>query len=171
MIIKVHNQGNIKSEAVYSKCENYRYTLTRVWEQKKRKALFIMLNPSTANETKNDPTVERCERRARKLNFGSFCICNIFAWRETSPYNLMKKCKPVGKDNNYHILDSVLSSDVIICAWGIHGTHINREAEVKKLLLNNNSQLYHLGLTKNGHPKHPLYIPYAQNIIPWEVNP
>ena len=107
MIIKAHNQANIKSEAVYSKCENYRYTLTRVWDENKKKVLFIMLNPSTADETKNDPTVERCERRAKKLNFGSFRICNIFAWRETNPLQLMKTDEPVGKDNDFHISKSV----------------------------------------------------------------
>ena len=168
MIIKAHNQANIKSEAVYSKCENYRYTLTRVWDENKKKVLFIMLNPSTADETKNDPTVERCERRAKKLNFGSFRICNIFAWRETSPLQLMKTDEPVGKDNDFHISKSVLWSDVIICAWGTHGTYFNREAEVKNLLSNNGAKLYHLGLTKNGHPKHPLYITYTQNIVAWK---
>ena len=169
MIHKYFNQSSVKSEAVYSNCENYRYTLTREWDAEKQKVLFIMLNPSTADETKNDATVERCERRARNLNFGSVRICNIFAWRETNPFKLKQKTKPIGKDNNKIIQDSTIWANDIICAWGTHGSHLERDEEIKKLLSSNGCKLYHLGLTKNGHPKHPLYVPYSQDIIRWRL--
>ena len=167
MITKKHIKDDINSEAIYSDCERYRYSLSRIWDSNKQNVLFVMLNPSTADEFKNDPTVERCERRARMLNFGAFCVCNIFAWRETNPYNLIKISNPIGEDNNLHILRASFSANLVICAWGVHGKHLNRDKEVTKLLLDNNTKLYHLGLTKENHPKHPQYIPYSQEIIPW----
>ena len=167
MITKKHIKDDINSEAIYSDCERYRYSLSRIWDSNRQNVLFVMLNPSTADEFKNDPTVERCERRARMLNFGAFCVCNIFAWRETNPHNLKKISNPTGEDNNLHILRASFSANLVICAWGVHGKHLNRDKEVTKLLLDNNTKLYHLGLTKENHPKHPLYIPYSQEIIPW----
>ena len=79
MITRNNLEGGIASTAVYSNCEHYRYSLRRVWEPKKQKIIFILLNPSTATELRNDPTVERCERRAKVLGFGAFIVCNIFA--------------------------------------------------------------------------------------------
>ncbi|MFT6273779.1 MAG: hypothetical protein ACJA0F_002637, partial [Dinoroseobacter sp.] len=80
MIERHHTKGDAASVALYSDCERYRYALTRVWAPGET-ALFVMLNPSTATEVQNDPTVERCERRSRALGFGGFRVTNIFAWR------------------------------------------------------------------------------------------
>ena len=77
VITKYYQKEDINSKAVYSSCEKYRYSLTRIWNKKAEKLHFVMLNPSTATEIQNDPTVERCERRARTLNFGSFRVTNI----------------------------------------------------------------------------------------------
>ena len=96
MIERSHLKGDAASVAVYSDCERYRYMLTRVWEPGGCKALFIMLNPSTATEVQNDPTVERCERRARALGFGAFRVLNIFAWRDTDPKAMRAAADPVG---------------------------------------------------------------------------
>ena len=85
MIVRTHQKGDAASVAEYSDCEKYRYKLTRIWEPAGRKVLFVMLNPSTATEVQNDPTVERCERRARTLGYGGFRVTNIFAWRDTDP--------------------------------------------------------------------------------------
>ena len=79
MITRTHIKDDAPSVAVYSDCEKYRYSLTRTWDQSQEHVLFVMLNPSTATEVQNDPTVERCERRARTLGFGSFYVTNIFA--------------------------------------------------------------------------------------------
>jgi len=87
MITRNFQKGDAHSVAQYSDCERYRYALTRVWDPAGRKALFIMLNPSTATEFQNDPTVERCERRARALGFGAFRVTNIFAWRDMKQFH------------------------------------------------------------------------------------
>src|SRR6056297_2193666 len=100
MITRRHKAGDTESEAVYSDCLRYRYALTRVWDAGGLRVLFIMLNPSKATEVQNDPTVERCERRARALGYGAFRVMNIFAWRETDPKRLRAAPEPTGPDND-----------------------------------------------------------------------
>lgn len=168
MITRTHTKGDAPSTAVYSDCEKYRYSLTRVWDPAGRKALFVMLNPSTATEVQNDPTVERCERRARALGFGAFQVTNIFAWRDTDPRKMRAAADPVGPENDAAILKGAGWADQVIAAWGTHGAHLERGPEVEHLLRGTNRTLFHLGLTKDGHPKHPLYIAYTQQPEPWE---
>ena len=165
MIERTHLKGDAASTAVYSPCERYRYQLTRTWDPDGKRALFIMLNPSTATEVQNDPTVERCERRARTLGFGAFRVTNIFAWRDTDPRAM--RAEPVGPANDATILDSCPWADTIIAAWGTHGTHLERGAQVAALLRSTERDVHHLGLTKDGHPKHPLYIAYSQRPERW----
>ena len=167
MITRTHIKGDAPSTAVYSDCERYRYSLVRTWEPEGRKALFVMLNPSTATEVQNDPTVERFERRARTLGFGSFCVTNIFAWRDTDPKKMRQAADPVGPENDGTIAEFALWADQILCAWGTHGAHLNRGADMERLLRNTGRDLFHLGLSKAGHPKHPLYIAYTQQPELW----
>lgn len=161
MITRGHLKGDAESIAVYSECEAYRYALTRVWDAGGRKALFVMLNPSTATEIQNDPTVERCERRARTLGFGAFRVVNIFAYRATDPRVMRAQVDAIGPGNDRAIAEAAAWADQIICAWGGHGTHLGRGAEVTALLRATDIPLFHLGLTKAGEPKHPLYLGYT----------
>jgi len=167
MITRTHTKGDAPSTAVYSDCERYRYSLTRIWDPAGRKALFVMLNPSTATEVQNDPTVERCERRARALGFGAFQVTNIFAWRDTDPRKMRAAKDPIGPQNDQAILDGARWADQVVTAWGTHGAHLNRGPEVEALLRDAGHDLYHLGLSKAGHPKHPLYISYSQSPERW----
>ncbi|MCW1955699.1 MAG: DUF1643 domain-containing protein [Roseobacter sp.] len=167
MITRTHTKGDAPSTAVYSDCENYRYLLTRNWEPEGRKALFIMLNPSTATEVQNDPTVERCERRARALGFGGFRVTNIFAWRDTDPKAMRAAAEPIGTANDATIAQSCDWADQIIAAWGAHGAHLQRGAAVEAVLRATGRPVFHLGLTQAGHPKHPLYIAYTQRPERW----
>ncbi len=167
MISRTHQKGDAHSTAVYSDCERYRYLLTRTWDPGGQRALFIMLNPSTATEVQNDPTVERCERRARALGFGAFRVTNIFAWRDTDPRAMRAAADPVGPDNDAAIAESCPWAHRIICAWGAHGAHLDRGAKVERLLRATGLPLWHLGLTRAGHPKHPLYIGYDRQPEPW----
>lgn len=170
MITRTHIKGDAPSTAVYSPCERYRYMLTRVWEPAGKRALFIMLNPSTATEVQNDPTVERCERRARALGFGAFRVLNIFAWRDTDPKKMRAAPDPVGPGNDAAILESLPWADQIIAAWGTHGAHLGRGAAVEAMLRTSGYPIYHLGLSKAGHPKHPLYIGYGQQPALWSAH-
>ncbi|MCO8143867.1 DUF1643 domain-containing protein [Rhodovulum tesquicola] len=167
MITRTHQKGDAASEAVYSPCETYRYLLTRIWDPAGPKALFVMLNPSTATELQNDPTVERCERRARALGFGAFRVTNIFAFRATDPRVMRAAADPIGPANDAAIRDSAPWADRIVCAWGSHGAHLDRGRAVERLLRATGRPLFHLGLTRDGQPKHPLYIGYAQQPELW----
>lgn len=167
MITRTHTKGDAPSTAVYSPCEAYRYILTRTWDPAGGKVLFVMLNPSTATEVQNDPTVERCERRARALGFGAFRVCNIFAYRATDPKVMRAQADPVGPGNDQAIAESALWADAVVCAWGTHGAHLNRGAQVEALLRATGKPLSHFGLSKDGHPKHPLYIGYAHQPEAW----
>jgi hypothetical protein len=167
MITRTHLKGDAQSTAVYSDCENYRYSLTRVWDPAGLKVAFIMLNPSTATEVQNDPTVERCERRSRALGFGAFSVTNIFAWRDTDPRKMRAAEDPIGPDNNDAISVACTWSDSMIAAWGTHGEHLKRGPAVEALLRETGLPIYHLGLSKAGHPKHPLYIAYTQQPTLW----
>lgn len=168
MITRHHVKGDADSVAVYSPCAAYRYALTRVWDSAGRKALFVMLNPSTATEVQNDPTVERCERRARALGFGGFRVVNIFAYRATDPKVMRAQADPVGPQNDAAILEGAAWADVVVCAWGGHGAHQGRGAQVAALLRGAERPLLHLGLTQDGQPKHPLYIGYAVQPVAWD---
>ena len=169
LILKHHGDPdrNTSSSALYSPCGLYRYALTRRWEEDAPRLLYIMLNPSTATELKNDPTIERCERRARALGFGAFRACNLFAYRATDPRLLKKAKDPVGPDNLAELLQSARWADTILCAWGAHGTHMGLGPAIERLLRQEGFALHHLGLSKDGHPRHPLYIAYQMRPIPW----
>lgn len=169
MITRSHTKGDAPSTAVYSDCERYRYSLTRVWNPDGRRVMFVMLNPSTANEVQNDPTVERCERRARHLGYGAFSVTNIFAWRATNPRDMRAAVDPVGPENDAALKEGAAWSDDIIVAWGVHGEHRQRGPEVAALLRTLKTPVFHLGLSKHGHPRHPLYLPYAQPPVTWEA--
>ena len=176
VISRRYSKPGTESVAVYSNCEGYRYSLTRVWKPGGPHAVFIMLNPSTATEIANDPTVERCERRARKLGFGAFRVCNIFAWRSTDPRALARLADPVGPGNDQAILEGCEwarqnADGRVICAWGNHGELRNRGRTVERLLRRTGACLHHLGLTATGQPRHPLYVGYARPLQTWQAMP
>ena len=167
MITRTATKGDAPSTAVYSDCERYRYTLTREWAPGQGRLLCVMLNPSTATEVQNDPTVERCERRARTLGYGAFRVCNIFAWRATDPRDMRAAADPVGPENDAALACSARWADRVLCAWGTHGAHLGRGPAVERLLRATGRPLCHLGLTRDGHPRHPLYIAYAVAPSDW----
>ncbi len=166
MITRQHQTDAATSTAIYSDCETYRYALTRQWGDGPN-LLYVMLNPSKATELANDPTVERCERRARALGYGAFRVTNIFGLRETDPYAMRRHAAPDGPENDTVLRQAAMWADDILAAWGTHGAHRARGPDVAQILRDTGQPLYHLGLTKDGHPRHPLYVAYAQPLIRW----
>lgn len=167
LIIRRHDTGQTQSEAVYSNCMRYRYLLTRVWDDTAKRVLFVMLNPSTADEQRNDPTIERCERRSRALGFGAMRIANLFAYRTTRPDDLKRATGPIGPANDMLLAEACDWADTVICAWGVHGDHLQRGATVADLIAGSGTRMVHLGLTKHGLPRHPLYVAYARPLQVW----
>ena len=158
MITRSHSADGTTSAAVYSPCETFRYLLTREWDAAAPRLLFVMLNPSTASELRNDPTVARCEARARAMRQGAFRVANLFDFRATDPQALRAAADPVGPDNDQMLTASARWADAVICAWGNHGALRDRAAEAEALLRASGKPLLHLGLTGTGQPRHPLYV-------------
>lgn len=172
LVRKQHSKDGVISHVVYSDCGAYRYSLTRSWDRARPHCLWIMLNPSTADAHRNDPTVERCERRARTMGFGAFRVVNIFGFRATDPTDLRKAHVPVGPSNDRVVLRSVTGwaggpDDIVLCGWGAHGSHRDRAAQLTSKLRRTGRPLHHLGLTAAGHPRHPLYVSYEQLPMLW----
>lgn len=167
MITRHHTDGSTTSTAQYSPCETYRYALTRTWNKAGKRVMFVMLNPSKATESHNDPTVGRCENRARALGFGAFRVTNLFALRETDPALMRKHDAPIGPENDEVLMKGAKWAHTTIAAWGVHGVHQNQHAHVIRLFQKQNCLLHCLGLTKAGHPRHPLYLPYSAQPVRW----
>ena len=166
---RTHEADGIVSTADYSPCFHYRYSLTRIWAPDAPRLLYVMLNPSTATEAQNDPTIERCQRRAVRLGFGAMRICNLFAWRETSPDALKRAEAPEGPENGTALSEASHWADTILCAWGVHGTHRGADVAALRVLRTSGQPLNHLGLTKHGHPRHPLYLSYDVAPVVWRI--
>jgi hypothetical protein len=144
------------SSAVISACGAYRYRLERLWDEEKDKVAFLMLNPSTADASQDDPTIRRCIGFAKSWGFGGLIVGNLFALRSTDPRALYDHPDPVGPDNNNHLRAIARCAETVICAWGTHGALHDRGRKVAELLDDRN--LAALKLTANGHPGHPLYV-------------
>jgi len=146
----------------------YRYFLWRMWDPNLPCLILIMLNPSEADQISNDQTITVVLSRAKEEGFGAIAVINLFAWRSKSPANMKKAESPVGPLNDQ--ITSMLLSDknqAILCAWGPHGTHRNRNEEVKCQIQRAGIVPLVINLSKNGEPGHPLYKQYAEKLRPW----
>lgn len=134
----------------------YRYSLSRIWDREKPLLGFIMLNPSTADAAEDDPTLRRTMGFARDWGFGGVEQVNLFAFRATDPEELKVCPDPIGPANDDFIFDLAERADKLVAAWGAHGSFLDRDMQVLTYLAS--YKLYCLEKTKEGHPKHPLYI-------------
>ncbi len=159
----------MQTGAVFSPCKTYRYRLWRTWDASKKPIVFLMLNPSIADENQNDPTVERCQRRAMAMGYGGIQVVNIFALVSTDPMGLYSCDDPVGPENNTAILEAVKDAGMVVCAWGTHGKHQARAKEVVDLLLSAGVTPHCLGRNSDGSGKHPLYVSYAVVPMPYTL--
>ena len=165
-----------KREAQFSGDRNYRYTLRIRWAEGDL-VQFIGLNPSTADELQDDPTIRRCKRFAKDFGAGGMVMTNLFAWRSTDPSALTKVQNPIGEEgqfitvggneflnrNDFHLFTTALQCQTRIACWGTHGKILYRGAKVKQWL----TGLSCLSITKNGCPQHPLYLKSDLTPIPF----
>ena len=147
-------------KTIFSPDRRYRYWLEARLSDAAGVCLFVMLNPSTADEDQSDPTVTRAKGFARSWGFGTLWVCNIFALRSTDPKALRETENPIGEENDHHILKSARGACRIVCAWGNHGAHLDRGERTLRLLRDAglSDKMRHLGMTKLNQPKHPLYL-------------
>ena len=158
-----------KDVAIFSPDRKYRYKLRRPTMFGEGQCLFIMLNPSTADETTNDNTVTRCIYSSKEWGFQELIVANLFAYRATYRKDMKKQIDPVGPDNDEWIHALAQQADRIVLAWGEDGGHQGRSDYVVNELLDvANQPIFHFGLTKSGEPRHPLYLSKKIILIPWE---
>lgn len=165
----VADEPRIVRRATISADNLYRYRLTRIWEPGKPPLSFVMLNPSTADDRVDDPTIRRCMAFARREGCGGIIVANLYGLRATDPSELLRAADPFGPKNGAALLsvldESVIYDKPVVCAWGTKGGRgaINFAISAKATL----AKLMCLGQTKDGHPRHPLYVRGDQPFVEW----
>jgi len=144
--------------AVFSTCGRWRYLLWRIDRPGGKLLGMGLLNPSRADETRDDPTIRQCRMRARQARLSGVLVWNLFAFRATLPADLKCASDPVGADNDAAIALALGLARRTLVAWGNHGLHRGRDAEVMTLCGAAGTRLSALGVTGHGHPRHPLYL-------------
>jgi hypothetical protein len=155
--------------AIISACGTYRYALTRIGDTRSGEracAMFLMLNPSTANATQDDPTIRRCRSFASSWGNACIAVANLYALRSTEPAALWVHPDPVGPENDDHIYEMAMMHGRVVCAWGTNAPE-HRVAAVVALLRDAGARLACLGTTKHGAPRHPLYVRGDQPLVEW----
>lgn len=145
--------------------DKYRYLLWRTWSPNRPKCTFILLNPSTADEIENDPTVTRCIKYAQTWGYGSLTVVNIFALRSTDPDALYNTPNPIGPENDKYIHKAVKDANLTVLAFGNHGSHLSHGQNVIEML--SEFELHYLTKTQSGWPGHPLYLKKTLKPLPW----
>ena len=160
-----------RNGADFSDDRVYRYRLWREWDDSLPSCLFVMLNPSTADATQDDPTIRRCIDYARGWGYGALTVGNLFALRATDPTELYRADDPVGEPANDDALMAMHEAATLtVLAWGVHGGYRDRDRQVLDLLGRMSwRSVYCLGATKNGSPRHPLYRPKTATAMMYEV--
>jgi hypothetical protein len=159
--------------AILSECGRYRYELGRLIPglDRGRVLLFVMLNPSTADGEKDDPTVRRCIGFARREGCGTLLIVNLFAWRATLPSELVKAGPlAVGERNQDHVISAMQRAHIVIAGWGASGVPTTEQVQaVWDAARITHKRLSCLGVTGAGHPRHPLYLPGDAPVREWPM--
>lgn len=162
-----------RTGAVISPCGRYRYSLTRGWDPARAPVLFVMLNPSTADATKDDPTIRRCVGFARRWGAGGIEVCNLYPWRETNPRGLPRGVEVFGDPGHQANADAIRAAvaraGIVVAAWGAYpGPWPSQPNVIAALLRECRAYTQALGLTKDGAPRHPLYVRADAALIPFE---
>ncbi len=148
---------------------NYRYLLKREWDADAPQATFVMLNPSTADAECDDPTIRRCINFSRSWGYGCLEVVNLFAYRATKPQVLFQADDPIGSQNDRYLQQAIRRATLIVVTWGIHGSFLDRDEAVLTLI--SGKHLYCLGLTKAGHPRHPLWLKNSTQLTIFDCCP
>jgi hypothetical protein len=154
--------------ACFSRCRKWRYLLWRRWEARRPVANFLMLNPSTADALRLDPSCTRARSYAERWGFGALIVTNLFGWRSSDPLAMKASADPVGGANDAAILRAARESAIVVCAWGNHGAHLERSARIVDRLRSAGIALHVLRVNGGGEPAHPLYLPRCLEPLPWK---
>lgn len=152
------------SGAHFSRCRRYRYALSRGWDADLPAVLMIGLNPSTADASKNDPTIRRCIGFANDWGFGGIWVLNLFAFRATYPSDLKAAADPIGPRNDEWIRRVARKVDRVVAVWGNDGVFMGRSTRMRGML---GARLEVIRLNAGGEPAHPLYLPKGLEPVRW----
>jgi hypothetical protein len=170
--------------AEISPCGRYRYRLTRCWDVGLPALGWVMLNPSTADAAVDDPTIRRVTSFSQRAGYGSATVTNLFAWRATQPADLLTADDPFGQPRNVEVLEALFTEhDVVVAAWGAKFAEIARTRNrwqvvtgvpdhpkmIRAMANRHGTDLVCLGTTKDGSPRHPLYVSGSAPFIPWRL--
>lgn len=159
--------GIIKG-AVISPCSRYRYQLARSWPGTGGTVCFVMLNPSTADANLDDPTIRRCIGFVQRLGGAKLLVVNLYAYRSTDPKMLAEQQDPEGEDNQHWIDLAVRDSQTVIAGWGVLKPPLPQSIRRRiERLRARADKIWCLGKTKDGHPRHPLYVKADQPLVEW----
>ncbi len=161
----------IYRKAKISECGKYRYELTRMWDLGSEQVIcWVMLNPSTADDKVDDPTIRRCMGFSRRLGFNHMQVVNLFGFRTTKPEELLDAPDPT-RDNQVHLRCSVQASEMVVVAWGILSQRLALMAQPSVAEIRSTGvPLKCLGRTKAGYPRHPLYVKSYTPLDDFELN-
>lgn len=160
--------------AVISRCQAFRYRLDRHWDDLRPPLVAGLLNPSTADANKDDPTIARLLARAQAMQMGSLIVWNAFAYRATDPAELLSKADPIGPENDRYIFDILTEcrhrKGLALIGWGAHKMVHGRIGPIMRIAEAVGIEFYCVGTNRDGSPKHPLYVPYSAAPAPWKAN-
>lgn len=165
--------GEIRRGAELSECGRYRYRLWRVWAPSDGSVCWVLLNPSTADAETDDPTVRKCMAFAKRWGKGAIEIVNLFAWRATDPKALLLAERDHdiwgGMKNEHAVRGAAVNASIVVCGWGGSGGALGRQwgREVSQTLREFGVRLQCLDVNADGTPAHPLYLPYAAELVPF----
>jgi hypothetical protein len=162
-----------KSGAVISECGKYRYHLWRRWDMDLPTMVWVMLNPSTADATEDDPTIRRCIGFAKREGCGGISVLNVFAYRATDPVELTKVADPVGPKNEAYLCyaRNVSLMTILVCGWGKQRPgKVLREAYRNAGVILTCRNAHCFGKNQDGSPKHPLYLPSNAKLEEWRLH-
>ncbi|MGB0514467.1 MAG: DUF1643 domain-containing protein [Wenzhouxiangellaceae bacterium] len=154
----------MRSGAHFSRCRRFRYALWREWDATRPVVMMIGLNPSTADATRNDPTIRRCIGFARDWGYGAVWVTNLFAFRATDPTDLKAAPDPVGPRNDLWLRRTARRADALVAAWGNDGAMRGRSERVRAMF---GARLHVIRINASGEPAHPLYLPKRLQPVLW----
>lgn len=174
------HKNEVKRSAIVSDCDQFRYRLDRSWslnERVRNPINFVMLNPSKADGSVDDPTIRKCMGFAMRLGFNQLRVVNLFAYRATDPRDLKNNGYQGGPENGFWLRDVGEDSartnphEPVVLAWGANardGQAAYAAAQALRILLERGAHLFTLRTLADGTPAHPLMLPYSCVLTPWE---
>jgi hypothetical protein len=165
----VQTQSALERTAIFDQTGQYRYQLTRRWQNHGPNVAFVMLNPSRANAQQDDPTLRACIQFAQRWEYASLAVVNLFGYCTAQPAVLKTVADPVGPDNDDYLLSIVREADRVVLAWGNGGSWVGRDRTILTLLRPYQAKLSYLQINRSGQPRHPLYINRSLSLQPFDL--